>query len=90
MWRKAAIISDATVAICCEDGDFSGNMLIDDVYLKSRGVTQDELKVYRYNPDVEPPRLLAGDEDGVSEVGAFKRGTVRELNAPPGASRSKL
>lgn len=87
MWRKATIIADATVAICCEDGDFTGHMLIDDTYLKSRGVTQDELKVYRYNPDVEPPRLLAGEEVA---VGAFKRGTVRDLNPPLGADRSKL
>jgi hypothetical protein len=45
MWRKATIIADATVAICCEGGDFTGNMLIDDEYLESRGVTQEELKV---------------------------------------------
>ena len=49
MWRKATIIADATVAICCEEGgDFTGQMLIDDEYLKSRGVTDEELKVYRY------------------------------------------
>ena len=47
-------------------------------------------QVYRYNPDVEPPRLLAG-EAGHEVVGDFKRGTVRELNAPAGVTRpSKL
>ena len=93
MWRKATIIADATVAICCEGGDFTGHMLIDDEYLLSRGVTQDELKVYRYDPDVEPPRLLAEeaavDPDARS---AFKRGTVRDLQNPDGAAKlgSKL
>eukprot|EP00041_Stephanoeca_diplocostata_P028651 m.825656 g.825656 ORF g.825656 m.825656 type:complete len:222 (+) comp23408_c1_seq1:589-1254(+) len=83
MWRKATIIADATVAICCEDGDFTGNMLIDDTYLLSRGVTHDELKVYRYDPDVEPPRLLASEgwaeQQAQHEVPDFKRGTVREV-----------
>lgn len=85
MWRKATIIADATVAICCEDGEFTGHMLIDDEYLMSRGITQDELKVYRYNPDVEPPRLLASAavRDNQASPEDFKRGTVRALRAPP-------
>jgi hypothetical protein len=46
MWRKATIIADATVALCSEtDDQFTGQMLIDDTYLKSRGITDDELKV---------------------------------------------
>ena len=49
MWRKATIIADATVGLCCEEGDFTGQMLIDDEYLQSRGVTDEELKVYRYS-----------------------------------------
>jgi len=95
MWRKATIIADATVAICCEEGgDFTGQMLIDDEYLKSRGVTDEELKVYRYDPDVEPPRLLA-DEAAQALAGpdTFKRGTVRALKNPEGkmpAPPSKL
>ena len=35
MWRKATIIADATVALCCEEGDFTGQMLIDDEYVTS-------------------------------------------------------
>lgn len=88
MWRKAAIIADATVAICCEDGSFTGNMLIDDTYLLSRGVTHDELKVYRYDPDVEPPRLLASEgwaEQQEHAATDFKRGTVREILANKGS-----
>eukprot|EP00038_Savillea_parva_P031981 m.92555 g.92555 ORF g.92555 m.92555 type:complete len:307 (+) comp9961_c0_seq3:51-971(+) len=89
MWRKATILADATVAICCEDGDFTGHMLIDDEYLLSRGLTHDDLKVYRYNPNVEPPRLLAGEAD-TEDPDAFKRGTVRELKSDGGRRQSKL
>ena len=38
-WRKATILADCVVGICEEGDDFSGNMLIDDVYLRSRGAT---------------------------------------------------
>jgi citronellol/citronellal dehydrogenase len=34
MWRKADILSDCVVSLAKEDDSFSGNMLIDDVYLK--------------------------------------------------------
>lgn len=90
MWRKAAIIADATVAICC-DPNCNNQMLIDDTYLLSRGLTENDLVRYRYNPDVEPPRLLAmvemegmSDEEAIEAGRAFRRGTVRELNGPHG------
>ena len=36
-WRKATILADAVVEICESGDDFSGNMLIDDDFLRSRG-----------------------------------------------------
>jgi len=80
MWRKAQVISDATVGLICDKGDFSGNMLIDDEYLMQRwGLTEDDMVRYRFNPDVEPPRLLAAAEEG--EGSAFiKRGEVGRLD----------
>merc|ERR1712194_334202 len=60
MWRKATILADAVLGIVCEDGDFSGNMLIDDESLMNRqGFSETDLDRYRYDPDVKPPRVLA-------------------------------
>ena len=84
MWRKATILSDAAVAIIC-DPECNGQMLIDDEYLLSRGLTDADLVRYRYNPEVEPPRLLATQVDAAKEaLASFKRGTVRELGGPRG------
>jgi len=71
------------VAICEEGDHFSGNMLIDDVYLRSRGATDADLAGYRVDPDVEPPRLLAMESaSGAWEVSKdFKRGDVRKVDA---------
>lgn len=74
-WRKASILADATVALCCEDESITGSQLIDDDYLRSKGLTDDDLVVYRYNPDVEPPRALA-----LKHV-SIQRGDVKKLNA---------
>jgi len=80
MWRKANIIADATVGLVCDTGEFSGHALIDDEYLKQRwNLNDDDLIKYRYNPDVDPPRLLAAAESG--EGSAFiKRGEVGRLD----------
>merc|ERR1712083_130566 len=59
MWRRATILADATVALICEEGDFNGEQWIDDEYLKYKGLTDEDLACYRYNPEVEPPRALA-------------------------------
>uniref|UniRef100_A0A7S0E9Z7 Hydroxysteroid dehydrogenase-like protein 2 n=1 Tax=Phaeocystis antarctica TaxID=33657 RepID=A0A7S0E9Z7_9EUKA len=82
-WRKAAIIADCVVGICEEGDEFSGNMLIDDVYLRSRGATDADLAKYRVDPNVEPPRLLAMENaSGEWEVSKdFKRGDVRKVDA---------
>jgi len=80
MWRKASILSDAVLSIIAEDPKLhssTGRMLIDDTYLRTRGVT--DFAVYRCNPDVEPPRLLAQDGVGAGGKGSednFKRGKV--------------
>lgn len=76
MWRKATILADAVLGIVCENGDYTGNMLIDDEYLMSRqGFTKKDLDRYRYDPDVDPPRLLA-QVHGEFDV---RRGDVKVL-----------
>ena len=87
-WRKATILADAVVEICEAGDDFSGNMLIDDDFLRSRGWSDADLARYRVDPDVEPPRLLAGDAEGQEWGGDFKRGDVRKVDHDIG--RSKL
>lgn len=81
MWRKASILSDACLAIIAEDPnkiESTGRMLIDDTYLASRGVS--DFTMYRCDPDVEPPRLLAGEALPETSLGEskdlFKRGKV--------------
>ena len=87
-WRKATILADAVVEICESGDDFSGNMLIDDDFLRSRGWSDADIARYRVDPDVEPPRLLAGDAEGQEWGGDFKRGDVRKVDHDIG--RSKL
>ena len=55
MWRKASIIADATLGIC-EHGEVTGQTLIDEEFLRETCGVKDFTK-YRYNPDVEPPRI---------------------------------
>ena len=55
-WRKADIISDAIEKIVLEDPkSFSGNQLIDEDYLKTKGVK--DFQKYRCVSDVEPLSL---------------------------------
>lgn len=55
-WRKAAILSDCVVSIVSEQGAdaVNGCTLIDEDYLRSRGVT--DFKKYRVVADVEPDK----------------------------------
>ena len=46
-----------------------GGQLIDDEYLRARGATDDDIAKYRYDPNVEPPRLLAGGREGAEGGG---------------------
>ena len=58
MWRKPEIICDAIEMMLQEPSDtFTGNMLIDEDYLKSKGQT--DFTQYRCVPDIEPPRLFS-------------------------------
>lgn len=62
LWRKATIIADATISIIKEDPkSFTGQALIDEDYLREKGVT--DFTKYRCVPDVEPPRLNEGFSD---------------------------
>ena len=89
LWRKATILADSVVSICEEGDDFTGQMLIDDVYLRSKGYTDDDLIQYRMDPNIDPPRILADgatDISGFSE-GDFKRGDVKKLKEDKARSR---
>lgn len=90
-WRKATILADCVVRLACEPASFSGNMLVDDEYLRANhGFGDEELKRYRFDPDVEPPRLLAPGAEGWDSGAAadFTRGDVRQVEAD--RARSKL
>eukprot|EP00656_Telonema_subtile_P012132 TRINITY_DN1608_c0_g1_i1.p1 TRINITY_DN1608_c0_g1~~TRINITY_DN1608_c0_g1_i1.p1 ORF type:complete len:338 (-),score=80.74 TRINITY_DN1608_c0_g1_i1:319-1332(-) len=82
LWRKATIMSDCVLAIVSEPHTFSGNELIDDTYLLTRGFTQEDLVQYRYDPNVEPPRALDphGPTQDYDYKGAAKRGDVKKLD----------
>ena len=55
MWRKPDIICDAIEYMLMEDQTFTGNMLIDEEYLRDKGVT--DFEKYRCIPDSEPPKI---------------------------------
>jgi hypothetical protein len=71
------------------DDATTGRQLIDDAYLRSKGATDRDIAVYRYDPSVEPPRLLAGNGGG-GGGGEWdvRRGDVKKLNKDK--TRSKL
>jgi citronellol/citronellal dehydrogenase len=77
-WRKASVLADATVAICGEGDDFTGNMLIDDEYLRAKGLEAEHFLQYRCDPETEPLRLLA---DGQTEGEWLASGAAAELRA---------
>ena len=55
-WYKQDIISDSVMHILKEDKmTFTGNQLVDEEYLKHKGVT--DFTKYRCHPDFEPPKL---------------------------------
>jgi len=85
-WRKATILADCVVKLCMEDDDYSGHMLIDDEYLRERhGFTDADLAQYRVDPDVEPPRLLAPEnQDWAKDL---RRGDVRSVAADQAVSK---
>lgn len=55
-WRKATILSDAILGIASEDpNEFTNNMLLDEPYLRSKGVT--DFSKYQCVPGKEPPTI---------------------------------
>merc|ERR1719401_2817810 len=77
MWRKADILADAVLGLVSAPDSYTGRQLIDDEYLQEEhGLTDEDLAVYRYNPDFEPPRALASMQHHGS--GNFTRGDVRK------------
>lgn len=67
MWRKASILSDAAVEIIKAGSEVSGQALIDEDFLRSRGVS--DFKKYRCDPNVEPPRISALSSFSASKPG---------------------
>ena len=55
LWRKPDIICDAIEYIINEPKQFTGNMLIDEEYLKTKGVKN--FDKYRCIPEIEPPKI---------------------------------
>merc|ERR1712054_752712 len=56
LWPATMVESYATISILKEDPKtFTGNALIDEDYLRDKGVT--DFSKYRCDPDIEPPRL---------------------------------
>ena len=57
MWRKPDIISDAILEILKEDPkEFTGNQLIDEGYLRTKGV--EDFSKYQCVKGYEPPKLM--------------------------------
>lgn len=65
-WRKASIIADATLEICLAP-DVTGQALIDEDFLRTRGWT--DFTQYRCDPNVEPPRIGAFQDFQASKPG---------------------
>jgi NAD(P)-dependent dehydrogenase (short-subunit alcohol dehydrogenase family) len=80
LWRKSTILADAALMII-GDASVNGRQLIDDEFLATKG--QKDFKIYRYDPNVEPPRLLVETKGSM-----LSRGDVREVNKDK--ARSKL
>jgi NAD(P)-dependent dehydrogenase (short-subunit alcohol dehydrogenase family) len=83
-WRKADILADCVVQLCA-DTRTTGQQLIDDDYLRTRGAVDADFVKYRCNPAVEPPRLLA---PGAAQDWDVRRGDVKALAKDK--ARSKL
>jgi len=59
-WRKASVLSDATLSIISEPDTFNGNMLTDETYLRSKGLNDEDFVAYRCDPNTEPLLLWGG------------------------------
>lgn len=80
-WRKADILADCCVQLCLDETT-NGETLIDDLYLQSRGWTEENMRAYRCEPEHEPRRLLdiyTGTEPDDS-VSSLRRGDVKRVD----------
>mmetsp|Transcript_106894 Transcript_106894/g.271423 ORF Transcript_106894/g.271423 Transcript_106894/m.271423 type:complete len:333 (-) Transcript_106894:50-1048(-) len=89
MWRKADILADAMLGLVSAPDSYTGKQLIDDEYLMAEhGLTAEDIKVYRCDPNVDPPRALAieaggghmGTDAAAASGASFTRGDVRKLD----------
>jgi len=79
VWRKAKILVDCVLGLVSGPDSFTGNMLIDDEYLRANhGFTDQDFVQYRVDPNVEPPRLLANDQKRGLTI---RRGDVKKLES---------
>jgi citronellol/citronellal dehydrogenase len=79
-WRKAQVLSDAVLGLVSAPDTCTGQQLVDDEFLVDQcGLTEEDLKVYRYNPDFDPPRMLAPSFDRPGSRTNFRRGDVKKL-----------
>lgn len=84
MWRKADILADAVLGLVCAPDTYTGQQLIDDEYLmEQQGLTLEDLAIYRYDPNVEPPRALDPKAAVLTDTAheGIKRGDVRKLDS---------
>jgi citronellol/citronellal dehydrogenase len=90
MWRKASILADCTLMMVSEPGGkFSGHAVIDEVFMKERGVV--DFSRYQCVPGKEPPPAWPA-----SKLGTFR--PPKSASVPPGvysmnaasSQRSKL
>jgi len=81
MWRKADILSDVVLGLVSAPDSYTGKQLIDDEYLmEQHGLTEEDLAIYRFDPEVEPPRALDPKNKSLTATSAtFSRGDVRKL-----------
>lgn len=70
LWRKSTILADAALMII-GDGSITGQQIIDDELLTLKG--QKDFKIYRYDPNVEPPRLLVESKGNLMSRGDVKK-----------------
>merc|ERR1719217_24725 len=94
MWRKADILADAVLGLVSAPDAFTGRQLIDDEYLQQElGLSAEDLAVYRWDPEVEPARLLdPKNRKAIPSESTFTRGDVRKLDQDKhqDAQQSKL
>jgi len=61
------MLADCALMILSEDPNkLNGNALIDEDYMRSRGIN--DFKKYRCDPNVEPPRIISQSSVFVSKL----------------------